>query len=377
VAFVVLETISLCIIITRALVLAATPKKIQQPSSSFSTAVVSSLEVQMAARNTVCRQQLYLVPLLLSVLWVEMMEALLWKERDQLVSIEQAPAGRTDDTDGTNPLQMAAASSMCTTRNRILTMSLFLGAIVWQPFFAIFACRRTGYNHHHHVDTTTTTIQKKNHHHTNRNQLRIPEILAAGFGIVAVGLYVYTQLFVDPNTLPTLQQHQFRSYRGRETCTYIGKHGHLQWSIAMIEQWNIAWGKTSASSSSSSSSRVFHIGSPISSQNYVLLAATCLFTKPLHLFAGMIEFMQVLFFFQKWYFDWSFEAASVWCWSGILVHIYCLLQPYLLPYMISSSSLHQWAMGCQRNYYNNRGKNTINIPPNKKRFAWIFRPKLT
>jgi hypothetical protein len=312
--FALFETISLFIIVGRAIRILLLRQEQRHPSTAATTTTTTASSA-MVAHQIVCPQQLYLVPLLCTVLWVETMETLLWKERDQLVDIDQAP--------GT-----ISISTLCTTRNRNLTVAIFFGAIVWQPFWAIFACRRTGYTHH------------------NRNQLRIPEYLAAAFGIVAVGLYVYTQWNVDPSTLPTLRQHGYRSYMGRETCTYIGKHGHLQWSIAMIEQWTIALGNDKFH-------HVFHIGSPISPQNYILLAACAvILAKPWHLFAGMIGAMEFLFLWQEWYMDWSFEAASVWCWSGILVHIYCLLQPYLLTYMASTSPHHGAALLCPQNYYN-------------------------
>jgi hypothetical protein len=200
---------------------------------------------------------------------VEVVEALLWKRPLDLMPVEMA------------------GSDQCSARNAFLTAIIFLCSIAWQPFLVLLPCRRTGC-------------------HSNFELLRLPEMLAASFGVLMVFFWVYTLLLEHPK-LVSLAQHEYFSYRGQDTCTYIGRHGHLQWSIALVESTWLPKGRA-----------------------YLFLFGCCALARPFQLFGGLVFGMTAFYMLQLAYYE-TFEAASLWCWSALLAFLYCTIQPYVLP----------------------------------------------
>ena len=129
------------------------------------------------------RQQLALVPLLGSILLVEVMEAALWRNKNFLTAIQEA------DEEG----------STCPKLNSLLTLAIWM--IIWcQPYAVIFAARKSG-------------------NPANNEALQISQYLSVLFGWAAVGMYLHSALVAVSPTVPRLRESQFRSYRNRETCT--------------------------------------------------------------------------------------------------------------------------------------------------------------
>lgn len=63
---------------------------------------------------------------------------------------------------------------------------------------------------------------------------------------------------------------------------------------------------------------------------YFLFGIASTFARPLHIASGPIALYLVLFGAILFGFHLSMEAASVWCWSAIGLHIYFIAQPYLI-----------------------------------------------
>lgn len=147
------------------------------------------------------RQQLSLLPILSSILLVEIIESIIWHNQHSLTGIQEA------DEEG----------NACPKLNHILTLALWM--IIWmQPYSVIFAARNSG-------------------DPNNYGALLISQNMSVLFGLAAICMYLYAWYFIeDPdNTLPRMHESQFKSYLNRDTCTYIGLHGHLHWTIAMAE----------------------------------------------------------------------------------------------------------------------------------------------
>ena len=64
---------------------------------------------------------------------------------------------------------------------------------------------------------------------------------------------------------------------------------------------------------------------------YLLLWLSLIFARPYQFCAGIYLVVLVLFGAQLVYFEMSFEAGSVWCWSGMILYLYFILQPHVWP----------------------------------------------
>jgi hypothetical protein len=120
--------------------------------------------------------------------------------------------------------------------------------------------------------------------------------------------FAFMQLFSDTRN-STLSWSGFRDYRHWETCTFIGKSGvHLQWTTNMDDTY--------------ATPNMF---------SYLMLSIPLWYAKPFKLIAGPIVLSELLFFWQSWRLGGSFEAASVWCWSAMLILSYYCAYPYVFP----------------------------------------------
>lgn len=218
------------------------------------------------------RQQLYIIPSALSILAIEVIEALLWSRPEELIPIE------------------SYQSQVCPLRNRTLTLAAWTCSLFFQPFFVIYACRRSGSPF-------------------NMDIFMIPEMLSIVFGLSCLLVYVYTIFFSSQSTwLRNLSDTSYKSYMSDRTCTYIGSNGHLQWTLATVDS----------------------IFTP-NAYTYVLLWGSCMIARPTRLFSGVLFFGLILFTFFLIQMHGSFEAGSLWCWSAIILHVYLSSQPYILP----------------------------------------------
>jgi len=219
------------------------------------------------SRDPNVRAQWFILPLLLTILAIECIEAVLWSVPEDIVPIETALQHR------------------CSARNQRLTFLIWL-MIPFQPYLAIMACRRTGSPR-------------------NREILYVSERLALFY---AIG-FLFFQLLTSTNR-SALRWSDFRDYRHTQTCSFLGRSGqHLQWTSGLMDTY--------------ATPNMF---------GYVMLSIPLLFVQPLHLIAGPVLLSETMFFFQSWELGGSFEAASVWCWSAMLILLYFCAQPYLLPW---------------------------------------------
>eukprot|EP00797_Seminavis_robusta_P001996 Sro1121_g243440.1 n/a (179) ;mRNA; r:29085-29621 len=104
------------------------------------------------------------------------------------------------------------------------------------------------------------------------------------------------------------QRQAYQLFQNSETCMYVGQNGHLFWTLATANSWLTPNGTC-----------------------YIILFSSFILCKPKRFFAGMALFMFALAFCMNSYYGGSMEIASMWCWSGMLMHIYFIVQPYLLP----------------------------------------------
>ena len=202
---------------------------------------------------------------------MEIIEAILWSRPDDLVYIENSEVQN------------------CSLRNKHFTLAAWVFILFWQPFFAIYSCRRSGKSE-------------------NWKLLMVPEKLSVLFGLSILASYIYTISSSQPVLLRRLADSEYRSYMNNNTCTYIGKGGHFHWTLANVDSYLVP-----------------------NSYTYALLWFSCACARPWRLFSGILLFGLSLFIFFLVQFHGSFEAGSVWCWSAMIMFVYVAIQPYALP----------------------------------------------
>ena len=174
-------------------------------------------------------------------------------------------------------------------------MLAWLLILPWQPFFAIWPCRRVG-------DTQ------------NWKLLQVPEFLAILYACGHVHYYLANIWLAKDNHQPALFVRQpvaNSHYQGpfhTETCSWVGRHGHLHWTVATADTWFTP-----------------------NAFSYGLLWSSIIFARPWQFASGILMTGLVIFLAEIIYFGGSFEAGSVWCWSSVIMQTYFLVQPYILP----------------------------------------------
>jgi hypothetical protein len=138
-----------------------------------------------ARSNPIVRTQRFWLPVMVSVMLIELVETLLWAEGEGLASIKEA------------------AVSTCSARNAMLTR--VIGSLIYfQPLAFVSACRHGG-------DAS------------NQMLLDVPQKLA-----LVMGLACMCALFFGERhalSLQQLEQNRWSGVFGQRTCTYIGLHG--------------------------------------------------------------------------------------------------------------------------------------------------------
>lgn len=249
------------------------------------------LKRSLTSDSTIAKAQKFILPLLVTVLLVETIEALQWMRPDDLVAIRQA------------------GESTCSQRNRWLTMAL-MPVLCFQPFLGIFACRRSGVPE-------------------NNAALMVPEMLAFITGIFflwslamgewGVGLKL---LGIDcgQTQLADIADSFYLGMHHTESCTYIGEHGHLHWTFKVSAFYFAPGGYA-----------------------YALINCAVAAARPWYLFSGPITAYLVLLVVFLLGFGWSFEAGSVWCWSALGLHAFFWVQPALFDRWEPKVSRDKWA----------------------------------
>ena len=175
--------------------------------------------------------------------------------------------------------------------------------IIWmQPYSVIFAARKSG-------------------DPNNDRALLISQNMSVLFGLAAIGMHLHAGYFIeDPdNTLPRMHESQFKSYLNRDTCTYIGLHGHLHWTIVMAD--TILMPNAFA---------------------YAMLFLSTAFARPKQIVAVPSFIMMLIFFLQSIWFEGSFEAGSIWCFTAIVVFVYYIIQPWRWPRVSGLSEAQEY-----------------------------------
>jgi len=229
----------------------------------------------LLSKDRYIRQQLHVIPMALSILAIEVIDALLWARPEEMIPIEKSQSQIT-----------------CPARNRALTLAAF-SIIFFQPFLVLYSCRRSGSPQ-------------------NLSLFMIPEKLSILFGLSFLAVYICAISISSESSVwlrKVVADTSYKSYTNDKTCTYIGRYGHhLQWTIATLDSFFTP-----------------------NAYTYSLLWISCIFARPRRLFSGIFAFGLFLFIFFLVQLGGSFEAGSVWCWSGIILHLYLIVQPYLLP----------------------------------------------
>jgi len=219
------------------------------------------------------RDQLLMLPMLASVIAIELIETILWWRSEELESIHVSDATR------------------CSAHNRNLTLTIWTAVLPWQPLWAIFACRRSG---------------------TSRNQelLRVPEFLAFLFGFVCATSFLFANFLPEePRFRKFFRSTKNTSYLNYQTCTYIGKTGSLHWTIKALDYFMTPNAFT-----------------------YVLLWTSVAFARPWRLFSGIMMLMLIILSGLLLDKHGSFESGSEWCFSALILFIWLVVQPWAFPY---------------------------------------------
>ena len=219
------------------------------------------------------RDQLLILPMLASVIAIELIESILWWRSEELKSIH------------------VSDSAKCSAPNRNLTLVIWTAVLPWQPFWAIFACRRSG---------------------TSRNQelLRVPEFLAFVFGCVCATSFLFANILPEePQFRKFFRSSKNTSYLNYQTCTYIGETGSLHWTIKAFDYFMTPNAFT-----------------------YVLLSISVAFARPWRLFSGILMFMLFILSGLLLAKHGSFESGSEWCFSALILFIWLVVQPLAFPY---------------------------------------------
>jgi len=227
--------------------------------------------------NPYVKAQVLVLPLLSSILLVESVEALLWL--DTTLTSVKAKDGPT-----------------CSTYNTSLTMLFWIFVFALQPLLCIIPCRRVG-------------------HPRNRDLFAAVELIAIVLPIIHMLVYLGQVIpqMMNPNfkmqpPRQNVQRHAYQTFINSETCTYIGPNGHLFWTLATADCWFTP-----------------------NASCYAIICMSLFYCKPKRFFAGIALFMCAVFLGLNTYFGGNIETASMWCWTGILMNIYFVVQPYVLP----------------------------------------------
>lgn len=262
---------------------------------SLATVIIESLcliyvaQRSLRATNPLLKSYRLHFPVMLTIISMEAVEALLWSRPDELLSIESAATATATaaeiEISHNSDVVTVSATTSCPLRNHALTTFVWLFILPFQPYLILMQERRS----------STTKHQ--------RDLLRGPELLALTLGIVFDSFVAYSALVSGP--FRSLSDSGLRGYMSGQTCTYVGLHGHLHWTVRLVDTFLTP--------------NVF---------SYLLLWSACLFFRPIRYSSAFWAI--VAFLGQSLYFG-SFEAGSVWCWSCVLMFVGAAVQAHMLP----------------------------------------------
>ena len=245
----------------------------------FVSLVIIACRVRYAAAKWRGPADLWILPLLSTILAIELLEAIAWG----LDVVDPLP---TDEE--------ALEVYTCPWANVVITR-IALIPIALQPFCAVLPIWGTA----------------PPNGSNSRETFKLPLLSA---GLVSIGIIaslVVGELFGDSTPAVAVQPLSCTNSLGfaaDQTCTFIGAHGHLHWTLRMSMSWLSPGGFAYA----------------------VAMVVPVFFARPfapvgmpflifLGIFAALIVRM-----------GGSFEAASVWCWSALALILYFVLYPYVL-----------------------------------------------
>jgi len=222
------------------------------------------------ATNPKLKAYLLHTPVLVTIMTMEVIEAILWSRPDELIPIGEAEASAVS----------------CPARNSALTTIVWLVILPWQPYLILTAERRWPMNESH-----------------TRDLLRGPELLGLALALAFDAFVVYSSVASGP--FRKLEGAGLRGFMSSQTCTYIGRHHHLHWSVRLVDTFLTP-----------------------NTFSYVLLFGATLFFRPIWHNAAFLSV--IIFLGQSLYYG-GFEAGSVWCWLCILIFLGGAAQAYCLP----------------------------------------------
>lgn len=224
------------------------------------------------------RAQLYNVPVLSSICAIEICEAFLWLDTNM---------SNIDDPIHERP---------CTPYNKAFTFVIWMIILPSQPFWCIFPLKRVG--------------NKRNYY-----LMQAVEGMAIFYCCFQWLCYIMQQIaenfdedFVAPLPREYIKRMDYMTFSNSETCTYKGLHGHLFWTVNIETDWCSPNGVTYG---------IFWLAVP--------------FARPWRFSSIMGLPLTLSIYFLIFYFEYSPEVMSVWCWSGFISSIYAVLQPYFFP----------------------------------------------
>jgi hypothetical protein len=214
------------------------------------------------------RDQFYILfGIVLSVIIVEVSEALLWMNRDEIVPIAEA------------------IHATCSSRNANITRVLYI-VTGTQP-------------------ATITWMMHMISDKAVRERLKAPTIaIALCFIGWMLKLYIGE---VYEYGLTSIENSNFKGLAHTQTCTYLGTHGHLHWTfkVASIEVLPNFW------------------------------AFFLMYLWPLLVGVDSVHFVPhiigvvILPLLSAVYTEGSYEAASIWCWTGFFTCTMLILHPFI------------------------------------------------
>lgn len=233
----------------------------------------------LRAKNPLLKSYRLHFPVMVTILAMEIIEALLWSRPDELMHIEAtAEISRTT----------------CPIRNVVLTTFVWTAILPWQPYLILTQERKSSTSNH------------------QRDLLRGPELLALTLAVVFDAFVAYSAVVSGP--FRSLSDTGLSGFMSSETCTYIGLHGHLHWTVRLVDTFLTP-----------------------NTFSYVLVWSACLFFRPILHSSAFFAIM--IFIGQSLYFG-SFEAGSVWCWSCVIMFAGSCVQAHMMPLSMPITGRH-------------------------------------